>query len=75
MVLPVQRLSSLAISSRCCWISSPRRHTMRPRSCGLIRGHGPSSKALRAAATARSMSRSSPLPTAPSGSSLAGLMG
>src|SRR5713226_6951250 len=75
MVLPVQRLSSRAISSRCCWIRSPRRQTMRPRSCGLIFGQGPSSNALRAAVTARSMSRSSPLPTTDSGSSLAGLIG
>jgi hypothetical protein len=75
MVLPVHRLSSFAISSRCCVMRSPSRQTMRPRSWGLIRGHGPSSNALRAAATAASMSRSSALPTTPTGSSFAGLIG
>src|SRR2546427_183648 len=54
---------------------SPSRQTMRPRSCALIFGHGPESKARRAAATAASMSRSSALPTGVNGSSLAGLIG
>ena len=68
------RLSSRAISSRFCVIRSPSFQTIRPRSAALIRGHGPESKALRAAATARSTSRSSPRPTRALGSSVAGLI-
>jgi len=41
---------------------------------GVIRGQGPRSNAARAAATARSMSRSSPLATVALGSSVAGLI-
>src|SRR5262249_36810753 len=40
-----------------------------------ILGHGPSSKAFRAAVTAASISRSSPLATVVIGSSVAGLIG
>ncbi len=53
---------------------SPSFQTIRPRSAAVIRGQGPRSNAVRAAATARSMSRSSPLATVALGSSVAGLI-
>ena len=42
------------------------------RSCGVIRGHGPSSKALRAAATAASTSAAAAIGTLPTYSPVAG---
>src|SRR5437868_5876970 len=47
---------------------------MAARSAGVVCGHGPSSNALRAASTARSMSPSEPSGTTPTTSSVAGLI-
>ena len=52
---------------------SPIFHTTFPRSDGVIRPHGPSSKAARAALTARSISSAPPDATVASGSPVAGL--
>src|SRR5262249_14195060 len=59
---PISRVISSAISRSFAAYSPEKACTTSIRSCGDIRGHGPSSKARRAAATAASMS-----PTEPSG--------
>ena len=71
--LPLSSDSSWASSSMCSRIRSPMRQMIRPRSDGVIRLHGPVSKARRAAATARSMSSASPSATRARISPVAGL--
>ena len=72
--LPLSRVSSSANSSKCSVMRSPILQMIRPRSDGVMRLHGPSSKARRAARTARSMSTASPSATSASISPVAGLM-
>lgn len=55
--LPLSNVSSRASSSECCSIRSANLLNTRPRARPDILGQGPSSKARRAAATARSISR------------------
>src|SRR5262252_4856672 len=71
--LPLSRVSSSASSSACWSISSAILSKIRVRPWGLIEGHLPSSKALRACLTASSTSALSPSATRHSTSSLAGL--
>ena len=54
--LPMSRVSAIASSSACSSMRSARRCMIAWRFSYPIRGHGPSSKARRAAATARSAS-------------------
>ncbi|NCL73421.1 hypothetical protein AIIKEEIJ_00858 [Rhodococcus sp. YH1] len=55
---PSSRVKASAISGMRFFTSFPTRTRISARSAGVIRGQGPSSNALRAAATARSMSAS-----------------
>src|SRR5262245_40637954 len=72
--LPLSRLSSAVNSSCFCSIRSASLLRSRPRSEAFILGQGPSSKALRAALTARSTSALSPSATWQMVSPVAGLM-
>ncbi len=71
--LPLSRDSISANSSRCCSSRSASFQIMRPRSEGDMRGQGPSSKARRAARTARLTSSSSASGTSVTTSPVAGL--
>ena len=61
--LPISRETSNASSSRCCSTRAAKRCRISPRSRAGSRGHGPSSNARRAAATATSTSFSSAQPS------------
>src|SRR5436305_9438489 len=63
MGLPLSSVSSSASSSACCSIRSATFQSSRPRCDGVSLGQGPLSKALRAAATARLISSTSPSAT------------
>ena len=54
----VERFQFRQFVARAARIKSPMRQTNLPRSLGVMRRHGPESKARRAAATARLMVRS-----------------
>src|SRR5580693_6324031 len=71
--LPLSRLSSCASSCACSRIRSPMRQMIRPRSDGVMWPQGPSSNAVLAARTARSMSSESPSAMLASGWPVAGL--
>ena len=70
---PASRILRSTSCSRRRRNDSPIRSMIAPRSRGVIRGHGPSSNALRAAATARSTSAGVACGTVPITSSVAGL--
>ena len=72
--VPTSCVMVSAISSWRCISSSLARASTCARSCGDIRGHGPSSNASRAARIARSMSWGPPSVTCATGSSVAGEM-
>src|SRR5947209_105554 len=70
-------ISVVIVSANSCdraWMPCDSARIMSARSLGVVCGHGPSSNALRAASTARSMSPSAPSGTTPTTSSVAGLI-
>jgi hypothetical protein len=71
---PISRVMISAMSFISAMTCAPALATIAPRSAGLIRGHGPRSKAFLAAATALSMSASVPSGTRPTTSSVIGEM-
>ena len=69
---PISRVMISAMSPISAVICAATADRMAARSAGVMRGHGPWSNAVRAAATALSMSASVPSGTRPTTSSVAG---